>query len=88
VKWSRWLTWLGVAIALAGVVLGVWLLILEGGPSPFGPTVGAKFANEERVQDVALGLSLVAAGALLAVAAQIMGIVQTRGINLQTDPLP
>jgi hypothetical protein len=73
---SRWVTWLGIVIALAGVVIGIWLLVLEGGTYPFGSTIGAKVTTEARLQDVSLGLTMIGAGALLAVGAQIMGMMQ------------
>jgi len=73
---SRRVTWLGIVIALAGVVIGIWLLVLEGGTYPFGSTIGAKVTTEARLQDVSLGLTMIGAGALLAGAAQIMGMTQ------------
>jgi hypothetical protein len=69
VKWSRWLTWLGIIIALAGVVIGIWLQVVLRS-FPFDRV-------EQRLSYAALGFSMIGAGALLAVAAQIMGMMQT-----------
>lgn len=68
-KWSSWLTWLGAAIALAGVVIGVWLQFAI-------PDLGGSFNAQQRLDYVAVGVGTVASGALLAVAAQIMGMMQ------------
>ena len=70
-KWSRWLTWLGVAIAVAGIVLAVWLEL----SIPDFPGGGPSFESEQRLQFAMIGISVVGAGALLAVAAQIMGLM-------------
>jgi hypothetical protein len=69
VKWSSWLTWLGAVIALAGVVIGVWLQFEV-------PDIGGSFNAEQRLDYVAIGVATIASGALLAVAAQIMGMMQ------------
>ena len=69
-KWSTWLTWLGVVIALAGVVIGVWLQFEV-------PDIGGAFDSQQRLDYVAIGLATIASGALLAVAAQIMGMMQS-----------
>jgi hypothetical protein len=70
VKWSRWLTWLGVVIALAGVVIAIWL--------QFAVDYGAftAFDTQSRLQAAAIGFGMIASGALLSVAAQIMGMMQ------------
>lgn len=79
-KWSRWLTWLGVAIALGGVIIGVWL---QTTVSSF-PTQAA-FHAQQRLDYAALGIEMIGAGALLAVAAQIMGMMQA---TRQHAPVP
>ena len=69
--WSRWLTWLGVAIAVGGVVIGIWLEVtVPNFPSASGYEV------QQRLNSAVEGFSMVGAGALLAVAAQIMGMMQ------------
>jgi len=70
VKWSRWLTWLGVAVALFGVVVGVWLQVATVWPRGVGG------GTNYRLQNAVEAVSTVVFGALLAVAAQIMGMMQ------------
>jgi hypothetical protein len=74
VKWSRWLTWLGIAIAVAGVVIGVWLQTTVNSTIP--GNLGHAFKLQQRLNYVAIGVGTIGAGALLAVAAQIMGMMQ------------
>jgi hypothetical protein len=68
VKWTRRLTWLGVAIAVFGVVQGIWVQL----------DFDRRFGNEGsyRMQLAGASVSIIAFGALLAVAAQIMGVMQ------------
>ena len=69
-NWSRWLTWLGIVIALFGVVFGIWTQVAIAWPSHVGG------GTVYRLQNSAEAVSMVAAGALLAVAAEIMGMMQ------------
>ena len=67
-KWSGLLTWAGIAIAIAGVVALIWTQV-EG---PFGSFGG----GSERWQLAEGPLFVIAVGLLVAIAAQIMGMMQ------------
>ena len=86
-NWSRWMTWLGVLIAVAGVVIGVWLQVLASTLSS-GPqgSIGHAVLTQERLGDVTVAVGAIGAGVLLAVAAQIMGMMQYD--RESTEPLP
>jgi hypothetical protein len=75
---SRWLTWVGVAISALGVVGLIWTQV----QSPFGGGLGL---NEGYRWQIAMGpLSVIGLGALLSVAAQVMGLLQSaerRSVN-------
>jgi hypothetical protein len=87
VNWSRWMTWLGVAIAAVGVVIGVWLQVLTSTVSSGAQgSVGHAVLMQERLGNVTVALGMIGAGALLAVAAQIMGMMQYD--RESTEPLP
>jgi preprotein translocase subunit Sec61beta len=65
---SRLLTWAGIAIAIAGVVALIWTQV----DGPYGSFGG----GSERWQ-LAIGpLFVIAAGLLVAIAAQIMGLMR------------
>ena len=68
-KWSRWLTWLGAAISVAGVIVGIWLQVAVRS-YPF------QGAAVERLDYAAVGIGMTGSGALLAIAAQIMAMMQ------------
>ena len=72
-KWSRWLTWLGVAIAVAGIVIGVWLQVSV---PTFKFRQGDGFEAQQRLEFASLGMGMIGSGALLAVGAQIMGMMR------------
>jgi hypothetical protein len=70
-KWSRWLTWLGIVIALLGVVALIW----TQAQSPFGGG-GFGFNTAYRWQ-IAMGpLDVIGIGVVVSIAAQIMGMMQ------------
>jgi hypothetical protein len=69
-KWSRWLTWLGIVIALSGVVALIWTQV----QSPLGHGFG--FEASYRWQ-IAMGpLDVIGIGLLVSIAAQIMAMMQ------------
>ena len=70
-KWSRWLTWLGAVISVAGIVVGIWLQVSI---PAFPPE--ANFEVQQRLEYASLGIGMIGSGALLAVAAQIMGMMR------------
>lgn len=70
---SRWLTWLGAAIAVAGVVIGLWLQVSVPNFPP-----GNGFEAQQRLEYASLGIGMIGSGALLAVGAQIMGMMQAK----------
>ena len=83
-KWSRWLTWLGIAVAVVGIVIAIWL---EVSVDKLGLS-GNGFITEARLDDAALGIGMIGSGALLAVAAQIMGMMQaSRTPRVASDPV-
>jgi len=65
---SRLLTWAGIAIAIAGVVALIWTQV--GGP------FGSFGSGSERWQLAVGPLFVIASGLLVAIAAQIMGMMQ------------
>jgi ABC-type Fe3+ transport system permease subunit len=81
-KWARWMTWLGIAIVIAGIVLGIWLEVSVGN-SYRG--LNAAFRTQERLSAAVEGFSMVSAGALLAVAAQILGFLNAQRQEASTD---
>ncbi len=83
---SRLLTWLGAVIALAGVVITVWLEVSLD-TSAYGH-FAATIRLQERLQDAGLGASIIGAGALLAVAAQILGMMQGSRAQSSNGPVP
>jgi hypothetical protein len=52
--------------------LAVWLQFII----PTFPGTGSSFETEQRLQYASIGLGIIGSGALLAVAAQIMGLMQ------------
>lgn len=68
---SRWLTWIGVVISVAGLIALIWTQV----QGPFGGGVG----NDGGYRwQIAMGpLDVVGIGLLVSVAAQIMGLLQT-----------
>jgi len=71
-KWSRWLTGLGVAIAVAGIVIGVWLQLSV----PRYTHTPGNYVAQQRLDYASIGIGMIGSGALLAVVAQIMGMMQ------------
>ena len=68
---SRWLTWIGVVISVAGLIALIWTQV-EG---PFGGGIGD---NAGYRWQIAMGpLDVIGIGLLVSVGAQIMGLVQT-----------
>jgi hypothetical protein len=86
VKWARWLTWLGIVIALAGAAIGIWLQISVGHAFQ---GINASIRTQQRLSDAVEGLSMVSGGALLAVVAQIMGVMHAQCVPAtSTEPPP
>ena len=79
-QWSRWLTALGILIMIAGVVIGIWLQTTIPSQAAFGK-LGHDLAVQQRLSEAAVGVGMIGAGALLAVAAHIMGMMQAAQVQ-------
>ncbi len=70
----KWISRLGILVAVAGIVVGAWLQVAVG-----HAYVGfnARLRTQERLFAVQVGLAMITSGLLLAVVAQIMGMLHT-----------
>jgi hypothetical protein len=80
---SRWTTWVGLTIAVVGVIALVWTQVQSPLPTHFG------FSAVERWETAVEPLVVIGIGVLVSVAAQILSAIQVRQLveAIEAGPL-